>query len=30
VVFDKMEQGNMNFDGYAMPDDTPQFEKIIK
>ena len=29
-VFDKMEQGNMNFDGYAMPDETPQFEKIIK
>jgi len=29
-VFDKMEQGNMNFGGYAMPDETPQFEKIIK
>ena len=29
-VFNKIEEGNMNYDGFAMPDENPQFDKIIK
>jgi hypothetical protein len=29
-VFDKIEKGNMNYDGFSMPDENPQFDKIIK
>jgi hypothetical protein len=29
-VFDKIEKGNMNYDGFSMPDENPQFDKINK
>lgn len=29
-TFDKIEKGEMNYDGFSMPNEEPQFDKIIK
>jgi len=29
-TFDKIEKGEMNYDGFSMPNENPQFDKIIK
>ena len=29
-AFKRMEEGEMNFDGFVIPNEEPQFEKIIK